>query len=331
MKKVTNDHGIDLPIAVWLLQNGYNSGASEAPEGELISVTGLMKPTRQLILGRQVNTEDEEMDVSDMIASRMGHGLHQSIEEAWTKGDWQGAMKRLGYPQKIIDKIKINPDPKTVKKGDIPIYLEQRGFLPIGDIILTGQLDFSIDGAYRDVKSTSTFSYTSGSKDQDYILQGSMYRLIMPAFIWKDQMRIEFIFTDWQKFMAKQNPNYPQTRVVHQEYALMSREDTEQWVMDKLADIRNNAAFTFKQDRLIRCTDKELWKGDDKFKYYAKEETAKKGGRASKVFDSLVDATAHQQQAGKGVVVTFPGEVKACEYCPAFSVCEQRKEYFPDV
>jgi len=71
MVKITNHHKIDLPLAVWLLQDGYNSGAAEAPPGELISVTTLMKPTRQLILKRKVDQKTEEMDLSDIIASRM--------------------------------------------------------------------------------------------------------------------------------------------------------------------------------------------------------------------------------------------------------------------
>ena len=330
MKKVSNEHQIDLPIAVWLLQNGYNSGADVAPDGELISVTTLMKPTRRLILERQVDTSQEEMDVADLASSRMGHSLHDGIERAWTEGDWAGAMRRLHYPQSVIDRVKINPDPSKLGKDDIPIFLEQRGFKEIGGVVLTGQLDFSINGAYRDVKSTSTFSYTSGSKDEDYILQGSMYRLIMPEMIWQDKMRIEFIFTDWQKFMAKQNPNYPQARVGHKEYPLMSVKETEEWVLDKLNDVRKNAKHTHNQNKMVRCTDKELWRSSDTLKYYAKPETAKKGGRAQKSFDNRADAELHRQEKGKGVVITVPGEVKACDYCPAYAACEQRKEYFPD-
>lgn len=328
MKKVTNKHDIDLPMAVWLLQDGYYSGADVAPEGELISVTTLLKPTKQLILQRHVDQSQEEMDLSDLIASRMGHGLHDSVERAWTEGNWQKAMKRLGYSQKVIDRIRINPDPKSVQGDEIPIYLEKRGFKEIGNIILTGQLDFSIDGAYRDTKSTSTFSYTSGNKDQDYILQGSMYRLIMPEYIWKDTMRIEFIFTDWQKFMARQNPNYPQTRITHKEFPLMSLQETEEWIHDKLEDIRKNAKHATNQDRMKRCTDKELWKSEDSYKYYSNPETAKKNGRCTKRFDNLADAEIYRQSKGKGIVITEPGEVKACSYCPAFAVCEQRKEYF---
>lgn len=330
MKKLTNEHGIDLPLAVWLLQNGYNSGADVAPKGELLSVTSLMKPTRRLILERQVDHEQETMDVADMIASRMGHGLHDSIERSWTEGDWQTAMRRLHYSQSVVDRVKINPDPTTLGKDDIPIYLEKRGFKEIGGIILTGQLDFAISGAYRDFKSTSTFSFTSGSKDEDYRLQGSMYRYIMPEYIWKDNMRIEFIFTDWLKYRAKADPTYPQSRVAHKEFSLLSLKETEEWILDKLDDVRQNARHTHKQDKMVRCTDKELWKQPDSFKYYANPETAKKGGRAQKSFENRADAEIWLKEKGKGEIVTVPGQVKACEYCPAFAVCEQRKEYFPD-
>ncbi len=330
MKKVTNNHQIDLPLAVWLLQNGYNSGAAEAPPGELISVTSLLKPTRRLILERKVDQDQEELDVSDMLSARMGHGLHDSIERSWTEGKWQQAMKRLHYPQKVIDRIKVNPDPKTLNKSDIPIYLEKRGYKEIGGIVLTGQLDYAIGGAYRDFKSTSTYSYTSTSKDEDYILQGSMYRYIMPEYIWKDTMRIEFLFTDWARYRAKADPNYPQVKAAHKEFKLLSLQETEEWILDKIAEVKKNAKKAKDQDKLIRCTDEQLWKSADSYKYYSNPETAKKGGRATKNFDSMADAEIHKNTKGKGVIKTIKGEVKACHYCPAFSVCEQRKEYFPD-
>ena len=329
MKKIiTNEHQIDLPVAVWLLQDGYNSGRDKAPPGELISVTSLMKPIRQQILQRKVDLESETLDISQLIRSRMGHGLHDSMERAWTEGDWQNAMRLLKYPQDIIDKMVINPDPKEVKEGQIPIYLEQRGYKEVGGIVLTGQLDFAIAGAYRDTKTTSTFSYTSGSKDKDYILQGSLYRYIMPHIITQDKMRIEFIFTDWQSYRVKEGSDYPEIPVAHKEFPLMSIEESEDWVLTRIDDIKKNAKL--KQDKMIRCTDEELWRGKDEYKYYSNPETAKKNGRCSKRFKNRTDAELHLKEKGKGVIVTDPGEVKACLYCPAFSVCEQRKEYFPD-
>ena len=326
--RITNKHGIDLPLAVWLLQDGYKSGAADAPPGELISVTSIMKPTRQQILQRKVDIEQETMDLSDLIPSRRGHAFHDSIERAWTEGNWRKAMAQLHYPQSIIDKVVINPDPATVTSKQLPIYLERRAFKPFEDVVMTGQLDFLIGNSYRDFKSTSTYAWTSGSKDDDYILQGSMYRWLMPDLIQDDIMRIEFIFTDWQKFQTR-NPKYPQASIAHREYPLMSIKDTETWIHDKLAEIRINARK--KQQDMIRCTDKQLWRAEDIYKYYLNLETAKKGGRCTKKFESPVDAELFKQEKGnRGIVVKVPGDVRACLYCSAFSVCEQRKEYFND-
>jgi hypothetical protein len=327
MVRITNDHKIDLPLAVWLLQDGYNSGADVAPPGELISVTTLMKPTRQLILKRKVDQTKETYDLSDMIASRMGHGLHDSIERAWTQGDWRLAMKKLGYPKSVIDKIRINPDQKTLKEGEIPIYLEIRGFKEFRGLVITGQLDFLLGQAYRDFKSTSTFAWTSGNKDEDYILQGSMYRWIMPDLIKDDVMRIQFIFTDWVKYRTS-DPKYPQIRTPYKEYALMSIKDTEDWVNNKIDHIIANSGKS--QDKMVECNKTELWQSDPSWKYYSNPETAKKNGRCQKTFTNETDAMLHLNSKGKGTVNKVPGTVKACTYCPAFTVCEQRKNYFND-
>lgn len=320
---------IDLPLAVWLLQDGYKSGADVAPPGELLSVTSLMKPTRQQILQRKVDMSQESIDVSEMVSQRMGHSLHDSIERAWTEGNWQAAMKKLHYPQSIIDRIRINPPmDKPLDPDIIPIYLEQRGFKKFQDIILTGQLDFLIGSSYRDFKSTSTFSYTSGSRDESFMLQGSLYRFIFPELIKDDVMRIEFIFTDWASYRARSDKKYPQARVAHKEFKLMTLKETEDWLSDKLADIRKNAKLP--QDRMVRCTDKELWRSEDVFKYYSNPETAKTGGRCTKRFDKESEAVLMVQDKGKGVIIREAGAPKACGYCSAFTLCEQRKEYFND-
>lgn len=329
--KITNTHGINLALAVWLLEDGYSSGADVAPEGELISATKLMKPSKQLILGLQADQSAMEMDVTDMVASRSGHAFHDSIERSWTEGKWQHSMRKLGYTQKVIDRIIINPEPNQLTKETIPVYLEKRGFREFEDVVLTGQIDFIIGKAYTDFKSTSTFAWTSGNKDQDYIIQGSIYRWLFPDLIKNDTMEIGFIFTDWAKYRTT-DPKYPQTRVTQKEFPLMSIEDTEKWISAKLKIIRNNskALRVGGQSKMERCTPKELWQSEPAYKYYTDPEKAKLGGRSTRNFDSSTDAQLHLKEKGKGVVVTIPGEVKACTYCQAFQVCEQRKEYFKD-
>jgi hypothetical protein len=214
------------------------------------------------------------------------------------------------------------------EEGIIPIYLEQRGFRKFEDIVLTGQLDFLIGSGYRDFKSTSTFAWTSGTKDEDYILQGSMYRFIFPELIKDDVMRIEFIFTDWASYRAKGDPRYPQARVAHKEFSLMGLKETEFWVSSKLKEIRQNAKMP--QSKMVRCNDKDLWRAADVFKYYSDPEKAKSGGRCTKRFDKESEGVLYMQEKGKGIVLKEAGEPKACGYCSAFTVCEQRKEYFND-
>lgn len=329
MTKITNIAGIDLPIAVWLMQDGYNSGADEAPEGELISATSLMKPVRQQILQRKVDVADKSVDVADLIASRMGHALHDSIERTWKdEAAMKHSLRLLGYPEKVVNAFRVNPDPDTIKEDDIVVWIEKRGFKQFDGVVITGQSDFTINGAYRDFKSTSTFSYTSGNKDEDYIIQGSIYRWLMPEMITSDVMRIEFLFTDWLKYRARVDPRYPQQKSVHKEFPLMSLKETEEWILDRLATIRQNAGKP--QDKMIECTDKELWKGDDEYKYYTDPKKAAEGGRCTRRFKKEADANAHLQDKGKGVIVVDPGEVKACTYCSAFPICEQRKQYFDD-
>jgi hypothetical protein len=80
-----------------------------------------------------------------------------------------------------------------------------------------------------------------------------------------------------------------------------------------------------------RCKDEELWKSPDVHKYYKNPETLKKGGRATKNFDSYPAAMAHKaKQNGIGVIKTIPGEVRRCSYCDGAPLCTQRLEYKTD-
>lgn len=318
---LTNVTGISMAMAVWLARNEYDSGADIAPKGELISATTLLKSTRSFILGNRVPQEESTVDVLDLVPSKLGHAIHASVEDAWK--NYHQAMKDLGYPQRVIDAIRINPE--TVEDGEIPVYLEQRYFKEIDGVIVSGQLDQLIDGQLNDTKTTSVYAYINGSKVEDYRLQMSIYRWLAPERVTSDIAMIQHMFTDWQRSMARQNPNYPQSRLVEFPVELMSLSETELWIKNKLAEIRANVNLP--EPDIIRCTDKELWRSEPKYKYYADVEKAKAGGRSTKNFDNPQDAATHQAKAGKGVVITVPGQVKACGYCPAFPICTQKDDY----
>lgn len=316
--QITNNTGISLPIAVWLASDGYDfaPGTQKA-----ISATSLLKPVRQILLKERL-TEDtaDTPDVSDYIASRLGHSIHDGIEKSWTR-DYGTALRKLGYPQKLIDSIVINPD--KLEPGQIPVYLERRSNREILGYKISGKFDMVLEGRLHDFKSTSVYSYIKGSKDEDYALQGSIYRWLNPDIVTEDHMFIEFIFTDWQGAMAKADRNYPQQRVLPHRIELMSVEETENWIRGKIRQLE--AAADLPEPALPRCTDEQLWRSAPKWKYFSNP--AKTDGRSTKNFDDEASANAFAASKGKGVVIHVPGQVKACKYCPAFPICTQKDEY----
>jgi len=318
---LTNYSGVSLPLAVWLAGDDYDFD----PSGKkAISATALLRPTRQILLAERLDpTTTKTPDVTDRIASRLGHAIHDSIEKVW-KTDYRTGMKALGYDDEIIDRVRINPTPEELKESNsiIPIYLEQRGYRDFGPYVITGKFDMILDGEINDFKTTSVYSL-KGDKDEQYQLQGSIYRWLNPEKVTADHMQIQFIFTDWSRAEAKRNPNYPQSRVYAHVIPLLSLAETENWITAKIRELENSADLP--EHQLPRCTDKDLWRGETVWKYYS--DPTKVGGRSTKNFNNASEAHAHRAKAGRGIVIEVPGKVKACSYCSAFNICTQKDEY----
>lgn len=322
--KLTNNHNISLATAVWLATSEYDY----VNEPNYISVTTLMKPVRQLALRGRDEIEQVSIDVTDFLAARMGHAFHDSIERAWVNNA-SGALAMLGYPEKVCQNIVVNPSEEYVKYNPdcIPVYMEKRTIRSFMGKKIGGKFDFVADGMVQDFKSTSTYAWTKGSKDEDYILQGSLYRWLNPDIITEDIMRINFIFKDWNKNQAKSDKDYPQHPVCHKDLKLMSLEETEQWVKNKirLIDQYKNAP----DEQIPECSDKDLWRSDPVYKYYS--DPSKVGGKSTKNFDNLHEANMFKVEKGKGVVLTVPGEARRCEYCDVRHGCKQRERIRPDL
>lgn len=315
MRKYVNGSDVPLSLAVFLAHDGYDY------EPGTVSATKLIKPIRQLILGGRVPVEDQVTDVSDLLKSRMGSAIHDKIEYVW-KNHKDQALDALGYPKKVIKKIRVNPKPETVKDDEIPVYLEKRSYKTINGYKLSGKFDFVAEGRVEDFKFTSTFTYTNGTKDKDYCLQGSIYRWLNPEIVTEDEMTIVMSFWDFMPARAKTDPKYPPNSVVRKRIPLMSLEATDQFVRQKLAQIDRYKDAP--ESEIPRCTDEDLWRSEPKWKYY---KNPQKMGRATKNFDSREAAYKRlADDGGVGTVIEQPGEVKACLYCPAFSVCTQKDD-----
>lgn len=322
MGKITNITGISLPMAVWLASDDYDFRPGEK---RAISATSLLKPTRQILLKERLTDEVRETpDITDFIASRLGSSVHDGVENAWLK-HYRSSLKKLGYPDSQIDRFRINPTPEELRSSNdiIPVYLEQRGSREIMGYEISGKFDMVLDGELNDTKSTSVYAWTKGSKDEDYCLQGSLYRWIHQDKITSDHITINFIFTDWQRAMAKADPNYPQQRVMSRQIPLMSLKETERWITNRLKELEEHADLP--EDQLPFCSDEDLWRTPTVWKYYSNPQ--KTDGRATKNFDDKASAHRFMAEKGKGVVLEVKGVVKACGYCPAAPICSQKDLY----
>lgn len=328
MNQLTNVTGLSLAMAVWLAHDEYDNGSAVHTGENLISATSLLKPIRQLVLAPTVDVEDRVEDVTQRMRSCFGTAIHDSIERAWRTG-YAKALRRLGYPAKMIEKVRIDPEEGTLQEGEIAVYLEQRAFRSINvdglTVTISGKFDQIINGELNDTKTTSTFTYIHRTKTEDYALQGSIYRWLNPEKITSDTMKIQHVFTDWQKAQARSNPNYPSQPMVEISVNLMSLAETEAWLRRRIRQIVKNQNLP--EPEIVRCTDEELWRSAPSYKFYSDPAKAAEGGRSTKNFTSYAEAAAHRNTAGKGVIVTIPGQVKACGYCPAFSACNQKDEY----
>lgn len=323
---ITNNSDISLALAVWLLHDEYD----HQTKPNYISATALMKPLRHIVLGPRVTTEAKPADVEDFIARVMGTSLHDSIEKAWRVGH-EKALRKLGYSDSVIQRIKVNPTDEEMAGSNsiIPVYLEQRMFREFEGFTIGGKFDLVTDGVVQDAKSTSAYSWVHGGKDDEYRLQMSLYRWLDAAQprrkITEDFGRINFIFTDWQAAQARSNPKYPQKRVEHREIPLLTLEETENWVANKLSLIQRHRHTP--ENQLPHCTDEELWRSAPKYKYFA--DASKTTGRSTKNFDDMAEARMFQaDKGGKGTILTVPGEPKRCSYCDAFPICTQKNQYF---
>ncbi len=320
-KKYANNSNIPLSVAAWLANDDYDYN----DDPTVISTTSLIKPIKQLVLGSRVkaNPNTLPIDIISLVKSRMGQSIHAGVEQTWINNpNLPVVLKSLGLPTRVINKIKVNPSKDDIEEDDILVFIEQRVHRKLGDRTISGKFDMCFDGQLEDIKSTGTYTYSKNTKEDDYILQGSIYRWIAPHLITKDTIRINYIFTDWSAGNSYQT-NYPPAPQVSVEYPLMSLAETERWITNRLAEIDKQAGLP--EVEMTHCTDSELWRGDDVWKYYKKSKAEQK--KSTKNFSDEVEAKQfYASQGFSGELVKVPGEVKACLYCPGFELCTQKNQ-----
>lgn len=325
--KFTNITGISLSMAVWLSEDLYDHN----DDPNTISVTTLIKPLKSILLSMRVPPSSQPVDVSTLVASRVGTDIHTGVENAWLNS-YASSMLALGFPQSVIDLIAVNPtqaDLDLAEEDDveiIPVYMELRSSRKVGKYTVSGKFDFVADGILEDVKSTGTYTYIKRSKDLDYKLQGSMYKWLNPSIITEDVMQIQYVFTDWKAGDAMRDKKYPPAKQMAYPIKLMSDQETNSFVEAKVRAI--DEGMDKPESEMPMCTPEELWRDAPVFKYY---KNPLKMSRSTKNFDTIQAANIRLiEDKSVGVVVQVPGMVKACKYCNAITVCEQAKSYVAD-
>ena len=311
--KLTNNYNVPLSLAVWLAYDEYEYSA----EPNTISATSLLKPTQSIVLST-LATETSVTDVSDLVASAMGTSIHTAIETAWKADNLKATLEALGYPKRVCEGLRVNPTPEQLAEGCIPVYMEIRKSKQIEGWNVTGKFDFISDGRLEDYKSTGTYGYINQSNKDKYIKQASIYRWLNQDIVTQDTFVINYIFTDWSSTKAKQETGYPQSRLLPQEYRLMSVQETEQFLKDKLRQVNKYLADP---SGIPQCTSEELWERETVFKYY---KNPQKLERSTKNFASYWEANQKLVEDGSvGIIKEVKGEVVFCKYCSARAVCKQ--------
>lgn len=319
IKRYGNTSGVPLSLAVFLASDYYDY----IDDPYTISVTTLLKPTRQIVLSKRVPQDVTPVDLVAQMSNRLGAAIHDGIERAWMT-NYKGALESLGISKRVIDRVRINPtDQDLLDNPDIiPVYMEQRMQKKVGKWTVTGKFDFIGEGRVQDFKTASVWSYDNQMNADKQIMQGSLYRWLDPKKITQEQMDIIHIFMDWRAAQAKMDPNYPQQRFRVQTFDLMHLVHTENFVKRKLAEIEKY--MDAPEYEIPECHESDLWASDPKFKYYKNGNI--NSPRSTKNFETMQAAQTYMygEGGGQGAIKEVPGEVRACKYCAAFTECTQK-------
>lgn len=323
----TNQHNIPLPLAVWLATDEYKY----AKFPNELSATTLLKSSRYIMHSQRtmypeafpehlrpipVEVTDIDLlpDLQERVAARIGTAIHSSVEHAW-KTNYKQALLSLGYPQGVIDNIDV--DPEVIDKNRHSVLLEDRLYREIEveghKFTISGQYDFVINGNLHDIKTTSTYSYETGVNDEKYMMQGSIYRWLNPEIITGDTLTINFVFLDWKQFQSKANEKYPPAKVYKREYKLLSLEETEMFIRNKLKIHVQHLESPL--ELIPCCSEKELFSKPPAFKYY--KTGYEEGKRATKNFDTFAEASKYRAEKGnyQGDIIESRGEPFMCPCC----------------
>lgn len=316
----SNTRNISLAVAAWLAaDDGYDLSF----DPYVLSATDLLRPMRSLVLSRRVKQNTAAAGPVDLVAlvpSRLGTAIHTAVETAWIEHR-HVALRNLGIPQKVIDRININPDKPSTESDAIDIYLEQRRTRDVGHYTISGKFDLVEQGRVKDIKTTKTYNYIKGTNNAKYAMQGSIYRWLNTDIITDSFMSVEYIFTNWSQWEAEKNPEYPQAPAVSKVLPLKTLEEIGEYIRNRVRqydDLKDKP-----ENELPLCTPKELWMDPPKWAFY----NTPGAKRATKLYNSQSEANYAASMSASGRVEERLSEPTFCKYCEGRPMCTQAEGY----
>jgi hypothetical protein len=286
--RIVND-GLPEPMFLAVCNDQYSKGESDW------TPSSLNQPAYQIALFKKFGDELSE-SASSRIWSLLGTSVHYMIERA-------GEMaKAYECERRFYGVVPSQFGPKKI--GSQIDILDRSGVLQIFDF-----------------KVTSVWS-AKGEPKPEWIAQLNVGRWC----VWKEtgevveKLNIVGIWKDFNKREAAKDRSYPQSQCSIIEIPVWSFEKTEAWIRDRVDE--REKALELGIDEIEACSEEDAWA--KKTTYAIK--SAPDAARASKVCDTLAEATAHAKSGQ--VIEERLGERTRCEgYCPASSHCPAFREY----
>ena len=275
----TNELGLPAPLAAALTKATYSRGDAS------YSATGLLRPPRMAAL---FDDPDNIMfrDVSENLWTLFGTAVHSILEDS------------------------KHPD----------FITEERLYCSVSGVKLSGAIDvqhIQKDGTriLQDYKTRKAYGVMNNDSDEKQL---NIYAYIAHKNgIKVSGLQIINFVKDWSRHEAERKPDYPPQDIFIQNIPLWPIEQTEAFVMERIA-----AHEEARAGNLPDCTDEERWLRDDKFAVMKEKRV-----RAVRVFDSQEEAEtfiAAQKDADKHTIDHRRGQPIRCEqFCDVADYCDQ--------
>lgn len=286
---LTNKYGLPTPFETYIRSDKYSKGDAD------YSVTELIDSPRVRVLRKHYQEQMSE-DVSDRLWSVIGTAVHSILEEA------------AHFDHQSESRLFSNVGGKRVS-GAMDIIEETDNGLSI--------IDFKV---------TSVWSILYGKPEwanqlnmYSYLVEANQARLAVRKKV--SRLQVCVIIRDWMRKKAETTSDYPNAPIVMIDIPKWSFSNQKKYMHERVKIHADADEVWARTDNLPLCTDAERWARDDT--YALKKKGLK---RASKLFDSLQEATRAAEDSGPDYIVEHRhGESVRCtgDYCGVAQWCDQ--------